>query len=191
MPSSHWKNAGCLEKGWDDELEFNTQSSSQWDSLCHFLHQETGSAYNGAKPTKELLNVSTTSENVLPTADHWHARGGIVGRGVLIDFKSYIEATTGKAFSPLDGHRITVQEVEAVARHQGLEFKPGDIMIIRTGYTEAIANPTPGLFAKFHQGGGLAGFAWRRRDGTVGLEQAAGCCGWRRSRVRSVSSAQA
>ncbi len=30
-------------------------------------------------------------------------------------------------------------------------------MIIRTGYTEAIANPTPELFAKFQQGGGLSG----------------------------------
>lgn len=33
--------------GYDDEVEFNTQCSSQWDSLVHFHHQETQTAYNG------------------------------------------------------------------------------------------------------------------------------------------------
>jgi hypothetical protein len=33
--------------GYDDEVEFNTQCSSQWDSLVHFHHQETQTGYNG------------------------------------------------------------------------------------------------------------------------------------------------
>ncbi|KAK5988492.1 hypothetical protein PT974_09975 [Cladobotryum mycophilum] len=40
---------------WDDEIDFNTQSSSQWDSLCHFLHQPTGLTYNGVKPEAEAF----------------------------------------------------------------------------------------------------------------------------------------
>lgn len=135
--------------GWDDELEFNTQFSSQWDSLCHVVHGPSGTTYNGAQPTKEQLHVQWTHENSLPTIDHWHARGGIVGRGVLIDFKRYIEEATGAAYHPLDGHRITVEEVEKVAAHQGVDFKPGDILVIRTGYTDVLAAPTPGDFAKF------------------------------------------
>lgn len=32
--------------GYDDEIEFNTQCSSQWDSLVHFHHQPSQSGYN-------------------------------------------------------------------------------------------------------------------------------------------------
>lgn len=32
--------------GYDDEVEFNTQCSSQWDSLVHFHHQPSASGYN-------------------------------------------------------------------------------------------------------------------------------------------------
>lgn len=122
--------------GWDDELEFNTQFSSQWDSLVHMQHQPSGLAYNGIKPTQEgLASPQTTAENGQPTIDHWHARGGLVGRGVLIDFKAYMESQS-KPYHCLDGYRITVEDLEEVARHQGTEFRRGDILIIRTGVTE-------------------------------------------------------
>ncbi|KAG8159309.1 hypothetical protein KVR01_010970 [Diaporthe batatas] len=87
--------------GWDDELEFNTQFSSQWDSLVHVQHQPSGLAYNGIKPTQENL----------------HSRGGLVGRGVLIDFKEYMESQS-KPYHYFDGYRITIEDVEKVARHQ-------------------------------------------------------------------------
>lgn len=122
--------------GWDDELEFNTQFSSQWDSLVHMQHQPSGLAYNGIKPTQEGLDSpQTTAENKQPTIDHWHSRGGLVGRGVLIDFKAYMESQS-KPYHCLDGYRITVEDVEEVACHQGVEFLHGDILIIRTGVTE-------------------------------------------------------
>lgn len=122
--------------GWDDELEFNTQFSSQWDSLVHMQHQPSGLAYNGIKPTQEgLASPQTTAENGQPTIDHWHARGGLVGRGVLIDFKAYMESQS-KPYHCLDGYRITVEDLEEVARHQGTDFRRGDILIIRTGVTE-------------------------------------------------------
>jgi hypothetical protein len=57
-------------KGFDDELEFNTQCSSQWDSLVHFNHQPTGAAYNGVVPTvKDLIQEfgSTDTDKKLPT----------------------------------------------------------------------------------------------------------------------------
>jgi hypothetical protein len=31
-----------VTQGFDDEVEFNTQCSSQWDSLVHYAHQPTG-----------------------------------------------------------------------------------------------------------------------------------------------------
>ncbi|KAI0199121.1 putative cyclase-domain-containing protein [Astrocystis sublimbata] len=151
------KEAGLSDgAGWDDEIHFNTQLSSQWDSLVHWHHQPSGLAYNGIKVTKEGLAVATTADNATPTLDHWHAAGGLVARGVLIDFKEWAEQKAraeGKAGDdaishPLDGHRITVEEIETVARDQGVDFRPGDVLIIRTGLTEYLQTPTPELFAK-------------------------------------------
>ncbi|KAI1311472.1 putative cyclase-domain-containing protein [Xylaria venustula] len=152
------KEIGLSEgEGWDDEIHFNTQLSSQWDSLVHWHHQPSGLAYNGIKVTKEGLAAANTADNTTPTLDHWHAAGGLVARGVLIDFKEWAEAKVrgeGKTgddaiFHPLDGHRITVEEIETVARDQGVEFQHGDVLIVRTGVTEYLQAPTPPeVFAK-------------------------------------------
>lgn len=140
---------------WDDTLDFNTQTSSQWDSLVHVQHLPTGLAYNGHKVTEQdLLAPQTTADNTLPSLDHWHARGGLVGRGVLIDVKAYMDAARGgkqEAYHAFDGSRTTVEDVEAVARHQGVEFRAGDILIIRTGATEVLENPTPEDLVKLQQ----------------------------------------
>ncbi|KAK1753300.1 putative cyclase-domain-containing protein [Echria macrotheca] len=139
-------------EGWDDEIEFNTQFSSQWDGLCHVVQKDgSGRTYNGFVPTREKLDVSESSAEV-PTVEHWHARGGIVGRGVLVDYKRYVEETKpGVVYHPLDGHRITVDEIEAVARYQGVQFREGDILIVRTGYTDMLAAPTAADFEKFQK----------------------------------------
>lgn len=129
---------------WDDELQFNTQYSSQWDSLCHAPNHITQLAYNGFPVTHENLSAAE-EKNDLPTLDQWHARGGLVGRGVLIDYKRYADETNadGKKWSPVDGHRIMVADLEAAATYQGVEFRPGDILIVRTGYTVIMENPSP------------------------------------------------
>lgn len=132
----------CDAIGWDDELEFNTQNSSQWDSLVHWHHQPTGLAYNGFNPTQEDMSAKSTAENKMPTIDHWHTRGGVVGRGVLIDYVSYAEEK-GVPYHPFGGNRITVQDIEAVAAHYGVEFKHGDIFLIRLGSTEFIDSIKP------------------------------------------------
>ncbi|CAI4213492.1 unnamed protein product [Parascedosporium putredinis] len=139
-------------EGFDDELDFNTQCCTQWDSLVHWQHQPTGFAYNGIKPTKEALSVTSTAENEMPTLDHWHARGGLVGRGVLIDYKEYA-AAKGIKYNAVDGYRITVEDIENVAKHQGVEFKTGDIFLIRTGFADALLEEHPGLvFSKLTVG---------------------------------------
>ncbi|KAF5550120.1 hypothetical protein FPHYL_9442 [Fusarium phyllophilum] len=134
-------------KSWDDELSFNTQCSSQWDSLCHFQHQDSGLAYNGANPDKEALSIDSTESNKMPTLDHWHSRGCIAGRGVLIDYASYAEEK-GIVFHAFDGNRITVEDLEACAAHQNVEFQPGDILIVRTGATEVVDNMNPADLGK-------------------------------------------
>ncbi|KAF4943112.1 hypothetical protein FSARC_15042, partial [Fusarium sarcochroum] len=138
--------------GWDDELEFNTQGSSQWDSLVHWQHQASGLAYNGAKPSKKALLKNSTAANFMPTLDHWHSRGGLVGRGVLIDYLTYAEVMGLNNSHRLDGHRITVKEIEAIAAYQHTEFKQGDIFILRTGLTEVYENPSSEDLRKLAEG---------------------------------------
>ena len=124
--------------GFDDEVEFNTQCSSQWDSLVHFAHQPTGTGYNGCKPTIETLIQTFGNEDKqldLPTLNHWHSSGGLVGRGVLLDYKAYAEAK-GIKYNCFDNHTISLKELEDVAAWEGLQFKHGDICIVRTGFTE-------------------------------------------------------
>ncbi|KAI1400496.1 hypothetical protein F4819DRAFT_487535 [Hypoxylon fuscum] len=155
------REAGLSEgAGWEDEIHFNTQLSSQWDSLVHWHHQPSGLAYNGISVTKDALAVQNTAANTMPTLDHWHAAGGVVARGVLIDYKEWAEKRAraeGKTgddaiFSPLDGHRITVEEMEAIAIDQGVEFHPGDILVVRTGLTEIFRAPGPEDFNKLQSG---------------------------------------
>ncbi|KAI1638415.1 putative cyclase-domain-containing protein [Biscogniauxia mediterranea] len=150
--------------GWDDELHFNTQSGSQWDSLVHWAHQPTGLFYNGVRaPTRESLlsssTTTTTSGGGAPTLEHWHARGGLVARGVLVDFAAWAaeEAAEGTTTMisphPLDGHRITVAQIEAVAARQGVAFRPGDVLVLRTGLTDVMrAPPSPEALARLAAG---------------------------------------
>jgi hypothetical protein len=143
--------------------------SSQWDSLAHWQHQESALAYNGIKITKEGLSAASTDENQMPTLDHWHAGGGLVARGVLIDVKAWYEAKAlaeGKTgdeavFHPFEEHRITAAEIETIAKDQGVQFHVGDVLIIRTGMTECLENPQPADLAK------LQNFQLAGMDGTL------------------------
>ncbi|KAL2268941.1 hypothetical protein VTJ83DRAFT_3787 [Remersonia thermophila] len=143
----HLNEVGVDCEIFDEELELNTQASSQWDSQCHFT--VNGIAYNGLRASLEDFSVQSTAENTLPTVDQWHARGAIAGRGVFIDWKRYHEHITGTPYHPLDGYRITAEDLEKAAKHQGVEFKYGDILIVRTGFTEMLEAPTPEDMAKF------------------------------------------
>jgi hypothetical protein len=139
----------------DDEVEYNTQCSSQWDSLVHYHHQATATGYNGCQPTVTSLEQPSGQEDKsgdLPTLQHWHKRGGLVGRGVLLDYQEYA-AAKGFKYDCFSDHRISIEELEAVAAHQGTEFRHGDILLLKTGYTEALdeAGPEqhPEIFQRF------------------------------------------
>ena len=124
--------------GFDDEVEFNTQCSSQWDSLVHYHHQPTGTGYNGCKPTKEDLEQPFGKEEkdgALPTLHHWHTRGGLVGRGVLLDYRAWKESK-GESYNCFDDTTITISDLEEIAKWEKVELKQGDILIVRSGFTE-------------------------------------------------------
>jgi len=63
------------------------------------------------------------------------ATHGICGRGVLLDLVSYLEKKNGSLpYNPWQTYSITVPMLEEVAKAQGVEFRTGDILMLRIGF---------------------------------------------------------
>jgi uncharacterized protein (TIGR02246 family) len=134
-----------LEHEWDEVLDaFNTQRSSHWDALRHCLRPD-GRGYAGRAP--EELGIDLWAE-------------GICGRAVLVDLSAGLDLAW-------DVHRdVTPAEIEACAARQGVVLRPGDVLLLRTGWLPAFLAvppderpaglPGPGL------GAGEACAAWLR-----------------------------
>lgn len=105
----------------DDVVDnFFPQGSSQWDGFAHIKDPEVG-YYNGLAPHE--LGV-----------DAW-AQRGIAGRGVLLDMGRFRQLQ-GR---PLHWHTkdvLTIEELEECRRQAGIECRAGDILVVRTGWTE-------------------------------------------------------
>ncbi|KAB8223736.1 hypothetical protein BDV33DRAFT_188810 [Aspergillus novoparasiticus] len=118
--------------GFDDEISFNTQSSSHPAGSIITAHDR--------RPTADALSQLNTPFHKncdLPTLDHWHARGALVGRGVLVDYCTYADAH-GIKYNPFDAHQIMVEDLEAVIEWEQLDLRQGDILIPRSGFTRGI-----------------------------------------------------
>jgi len=105
---------------------FNTQSSSQWDGLTHFGHPQHG-FYNGV----EAAQV-TGKEGTRNGIEHW-ARRGIAGRGILLDIARWADRR-GRGFEAGARSEYSAQDLVATAAEQNVEFHPGDILLVRTGW---------------------------------------------------------
>ena len=107
------------EVGHDDELSgWNTQSSSQWDGFRHLQNQPHG-FYGGVDDAEHGIH-------------HW-AQRGLAGRAVLLDVGRWREAT-GRALDMTVGDPIEPQDLVDTAAAQGVEVRPGDMLLIRTGW---------------------------------------------------------
>ncbi|KAF7197789.1 hypothetical protein HII31_00878 [Pseudocercospora fuligena] len=116
--------------GFDDEISMNTQSGSQWDSFKHFAHQKTQMYYNGLSHDEAL----SSDRNGI---HKWCENGGIVGRGVLVDWLRWYGAKHGNPVpSAVSRHEIPLSELEECLKWQGTTTKVGDILIVRSGYTK-------------------------------------------------------
>lgn len=128
----------------DDELVFNTQSGSQWDGFRHWGLPDSQLFWDGQHQS-EIISDNPGPKNSL----HWWAERGIVGRGVLLDYRYislYLTKANDSAWAVKNGnhyaaceapaHRISTADLEKVAKDQGVELKMGDILFIRTGYIE-------------------------------------------------------
>ena len=111
-----------LDDVWDN---FYPQSSSHWDALGHVAF-ENDAFYNGA-----------TLDDVLGgrnTIDHF-ARRGIAGRAVLLDVRAALEEA-GRPYDPGSATAFTVEDLELTRRRAGVDLRPGDVLLLRTGFRE-------------------------------------------------------
>lgn len=114
-------------RGFDDVLDnFYPQAASQWDSLGHVGFKENV-FYNGAS----WEDVNGGRRN---TIEHW-AHKGIAGRAVLLDLQRAM-SECGRDYDPGSSHALTVEELELARRRAGVEYEPGDVILLRTGFTE-------------------------------------------------------
>jgi hypothetical protein len=119
--------------GWlmrDDRLDsFWLQGSTQWDGLSHFADPYHG-FYNNA-PLASIVHGAESRNGIDKALAH-----GIAGRCVLADLRRYF-TKIGRDWGPLGSRRASAAEVAACLADQGVALRPGDILLIRTGWTEA------------------------------------------------------
>jgi hypothetical protein len=115
----------------DDHLDgFFPQGTTQWDALAH-VGFKPGAFYNGVTP-EEIVSGGRN------TIEHW-ARRGIVGRALLLDVERLI-AEQGRKLDPFGDYAITVDDLEGARTMAGVDYRPGDVLLIRTGHCEALAS---------------------------------------------------
>lgn len=113
------------DPGFDDVLDdFNPQTSSQWDALGHAAYS-SDVFFNGT-------TVRDVLENGRNTIDHW-ARRGIAGRGVLLDLEPILLERC-EQYTPDQPIAISVDDLETARAAAGVEYEPGDILLLHTGF---------------------------------------------------------
>ncbi|MCA1868901.1 cyclase family protein [Agrobacterium genomosp. 3] len=124
----------------DDQVLMSMQYSTQWDSLAHVgaMFDADGDGmpepvyYNGFRAGVDVLGQTEGSPHgsyarhlsVAPMA-----ATGVQGRGVLVDLLA--------AFGP-DRTVVGLELLQQAMRDQGVTLRPGDILMLRTGYAEAL-----------------------------------------------------
>ncbi|EJD06154.1 uncharacterized protein FOMMEDRAFT_119688 [Fomitiporia mediterranea MF3/22] len=174
----------------DDEISINSQSGSQWDGLRHFgiikhgvFYQNTPSEFfkMGKVPNADPLKMD--KDLIKYGIQNW-ARHGICGRAVFLDLVRFF-TKDGKQlpYDPWTTHGITVADLEACARDEGVKFQQADILLIRAGfikkYYESSQEDKDALrgkqetFAGIEQSEEMKRFLWNNHFAAIASDQPA------------------
>jgi kynurenine formamidase len=122
----------------DETLDgFAPQLSSQWDSLRH-VRSPIG-FYGGVRDDEVYPGGGRLDIDGV-------AKQGVIGRGVLLDVARFC-ARTQSPLDPSVRREIPAQLLDEVAAHQGVELRPGDVLLVRFGVDavlERVAHGDPG-----------------------------------------------
>ena len=66
----------------------------------------------------------------------WAKNGGIVGRGVLLDYADYAERHS-LPLTHFKSSFVRLEDLKGLVVEENIAFQPGDILFIRTGFTAA------------------------------------------------------
>jgi kynurenine formamidase len=125
----------------DEVVVMPTQCATHWDSLAHIIHGDL--MYNG-RSAAEISSTGAKANGIFAS------RGGILGRGVLLDIP---RSRKRKHLGPGEG--ISSDWLEEAAEQEGVRIREGDIVMVRTGHMAAAkargdwgdyaGGPAPGL----------------------------------------------
>jgi kynurenine formamidase len=112
----------------DDSLEFPLQGSSHIDALAHcgVLTPGRNEVFHGGANLEEVH-----PEPVAKSLGIEAYGGAIVTRGVLVDVVAEVAPETGML---PDGYRVTDAVLEACLGRQATELRPGDAVLLFTGF---------------------------------------------------------
>jgi hypothetical protein len=83
--------------------------------------------------------LATANGNFTVTANHGTVvveNGGIVGRGVLLDYADWA-ARNSIELQPMQSVPIFLNHLKEIVKEHNIEFRPGDILFVRSGFTAA------------------------------------------------------
>ncbi|KAI5476097.1 3-dehydroshikimate dehydratase [Pseudohyphozyma bogoriensis] len=159
----------------DDVLTVNTQGTTQWDGFYHFSYPGSGLFYGGA--TTADVFAGNINDGMLA----WANAGGIVGRAVLIDYARYAEQKGIHYDACLDSHAIPLSAIKEIAASKGVEFRVGDILVVRTGFdtrfnelvAQNLSHRVSGHYAGVEQGKETLRWLWETGFAAVAGDQPA------------------
>jgi kynurenine formamidase len=122
----------------DDMLMMAVHAATHWDALSHCFHG--GLMYGGISATEVTANGGAARNDIVPVARR------MVTRGVLADVARH----RGVEVLP-PGEGIGADELRDVLDAQGVEVRPGDALLVRTGLLGA--TKVSGAWTEFAQCG--------------------------------------
>jgi kynurenine formamidase len=138
QPGQHNGRSLRPQFGWDlvyndDMAQLWFGTGSQLDGLGHM--GEAGTYYN-CNEAVDFIDINGLKKlgthNVPP----------LVGRGVLLDMAGYFDVAAMSA-----GQGIAAADIKAAAKAQGVEILPGDVVLLHTGWTDAMLHSDPTAWA--------------------------------------------
>ncbi len=121
----------------DDFLSMAVHAATHWDALSHFFHR--GQMYGGISAA-EVTTRGARRNDIVPVARR------LLTRGVLADVARH----RGVEVLPA-GEGIGADELRDVLDAQGVEVRPGDVLLVRTGLLGA--TKASGAWTEFAQCG--------------------------------------
>jgi kynurenine formamidase len=151
LPSTHANTAASMPAGLafaGDVMETSGQHGAPTiDAIGHISHD--GQLYGGVSATESESESGLTALGI-----ETYPSDKFINRGVLLDVARY------KGVDALDpGYEITPEDLEGTVAAQGVELRPGDSILIRTGFG-AFFEDDPARYTGFRPGVGEAGAVW-------------------------------